>query len=389
MRILIRGWRFLPHSYAMVNQFQLLEMLERPELTVYHEDAVPYGEHWTAQPGLFAADAESALRGIGPPPPGPRPDVELRISYPFDIAAVPRARRTYVFATAEFGVIAADSIEGGVALADAHRAASDVVLITPSNWSREGLLRSGADASRLEVVPHGVDPSVYAPPSAAERHAARAKFGVDPAPGNLVFLHVGGAYGNKGLAMLLRAFAQVLRHHPCAQLLVKGLDSLYPSRDMLAAFAGELSPEDQQLVQPRLLYVGKSLALDAMRQLYHAADCYVSPYFAEGFNLPVLEAAACGLPVLCTAGGPTDDFTTAEFALRIDSARHPVALAPGVDGVMLMPSYEHLVQTMRHVAERAGFRERARSAGPAFVRARFTWKHAVDRLLEVFSARGL
>ena len=42
------------------------------------------------------------------------------------------------------------------------------------------------------------------------------------------------------------------------------------------------------------------------------ADAYVTPYRAEGFNLPALEAQTCGTPVIATHGGATDDFLHAE-----------------------------------------------------------------------------
>ena len=51
------------------------------------------------------------------------------------------------------------------------------------------------------------------------------------------------------------------------------------------------------------MHVSESLSFTGVRRLYHAADVLVSPYKAEGFNLPVLEAAASGLTVIVTLGG--------------------------------------------------------------------------------------
>jgi glycosyltransferase involved in cell wall biosynthesis len=55
-----------------------------------------------------------------------------------------------------------------------------------------------------------------------------------------------------------------------------------------------------------------------MAQFYHAADAYVAPYRAEGFNLPVLEACACGTPSSAPSG-PTDDFMKEDFTLLVHS----------------------------------------------------------------------
>jgi glycosyltransferase involved in cell wall biosynthesis len=122
-----------------------------------------------------------------------------------------------------------------------------------------------------------------------------------------------------------------------------------------------------------------------MASLYHSADCYVSPYLAEGFNLPALEAAACGLPIICTAGGPTDDFTTDAFAWRIRSRQTPLVEA-GTQMTALLPEAQHLEQLMHEVVVDDAFRKQALMAGPAHVAAHFTWKHVVDKLLTVLLA---
>src|SRR5205807_2926158 len=104
-----------------------------------------------------------------------------------------------------------------------------------------------------------------------------------------------------------------------ARLVLKGMDQLYDSKGFLLRNLQTLSTGDQQVVLERMKYIGDSLSHQAMAMLYQVADVYVSPYRAEGFNLPVLEAAACGIPIICTHGGPTDDFVTDEFARRIES----------------------------------------------------------------------
>jgi glycosyltransferase involved in cell wall biosynthesis len=89
--------------------------------------------------------------------------------------------------------------------------------------------------------------------------------------------------------------------------------------------------------------------------MMQAADAYVSPYTAEGFNLPVLEAAACGLPVICTRGGSTDDFVSDDFALRIKSTL--VQPRPGV--MALEPDRWDLLSLIAKVATDEKLRAKA------------------------------
>src|SRR5262249_35853146 len=151
------------------------------------------------------------------------------------------------------------------------------------------------------------------------------------------------------------------------------LDSLYRSKQSVTSQLAAIAPAEAKRALSRITYIGESLSFAEMARLYDLADCYVSPYYAEGFNMPVLEAAACGLPVICTAGGATDDFTTPDFALRIDSKPARVPSGANNERLARAPSAPHLLEHMLHVIESADFRERAREAGPAFVRDHYTW----------------
>jgi glycosyltransferase involved in cell wall biosynthesis len=181
---------------------------------------------------------------------------------------------------------------------------------------------------------------------------------------------------------LLRAFAQLSLEYPEIQLVMKGLDALYPSLDLLQQHAAGLTEAEFQRVKDRLIYLGQTLNLRDMARLYQAADAYVAPYSAEGFNLPVLEAAACGTPVICTAGGPTDDFTDPQFAFPVRSAK-TATIQAGASGWMLQPDPAHLLEQMRAARENPAFCTSARLTASEWIRSRFSWKNATARLLEV------
>jgi glycosyltransferase involved in cell wall biosynthesis len=115
--------------------------------------------------------------------------------------------------------------------------------------------------------------------------------------------------------------------------------------------------------------------------LYQMADIYISPYRAEGFNIPVLEAAACGVPVICTKGGPTDDFVADAFALRIESKKFRF---PSEEQAMsqLEPNLEHLIALMTAVIQDKSWRGAAAAAAPAHVGRHYTWDIVVDALVQ-------
>ena len=374
----VEGWRFIPHSYAIVNEFQCLELLRRPEVQLSHRDAPYFNSGWSSIAGLWPAAKASLIRQLDGDAAGSAVDVVYRISFPMDFRPTPQP--LFVFATCETGQ-GLDQVLGGKNLAEARRAAG-AIIVTPSNWSRNGFIRLGIGAENVKVVPHGIEPALCRPYSRAKRERLRGKFGLTQ---RFVFLSVGAMTANKGIDVLLSAFAETARRRPEVVLILKGMDALYASRGFLNYHLRESRIPD---VMERIRYIGEPLSFEAMADLYNAADAYVAPYRAEGFALPALEAAACGLPVIATAGGPTDDFLDASSAFRIRSnIREWREGGSGPVFAELVPDRDHLAEIMQTVVEDDHSRRSALRAATSHFGVRFTWRTAIDRLLSVLGER--
>ena len=61
MHVSVEGWRDIQHSYAVVNQFQLLELIKRPDVRVSVRDMPYYRPWWRKTSGLFNAEQAAAL----------------------------------------------------------------------------------------------------------------------------------------------------------------------------------------------------------------------------------------------------------------------------------------------------------------------------------------
>jgi len=363
----------------VVCQYLCLELLRRgAELRLFFQDLPYYNPSWQAMEGLYGAEAEAALRAIPSPPAELTADAELRIEFPYDLLRPARAARTSVFGTSEFLSVPPGYVKERMNVAEAQKR-NGFGILTPSNWSKQGFVRSGVAPADVAVLPHGFDPMVFQPVTPERRAQIRVQLGF--APDDFVFFNTGTMTSNKGLRFLLPAFAQLAQARPQARLLLKGLDSLFSSKNLLDEQLGGLPPAVAGVVGSRIRYLGEPLSFAEMARLYQASDCYVAPYVAEGFNMPVLEAAACGVPVICTDGGPTDDFVTEDFALKIASTLEPLQV-PGIPEAMgLLPDQEHLAHLMLCATDDAEFREAARASGPKYVGERFTWAKVVDQLL--------
>ncbi len=380
LSLLVEGWRFLPHSYAIVNQWQLLALAQRGDVGLKVRDTFWPFTGWQSMRGVFRAKDEKLLEALPRAREDEEFDVTYRIGFPYDFRLAPHGR-TAVFLTSEYGVFGPEYFHETPDFARL-KDNPDFLLITPSHWSARALRSLGLNDTQIAVVPHGVEPSVFRP-DAERRLAARRHFGLN----GLVFFSNGAVTPNKGIDLLLRAFAVIAAERPHARLMLKGLDSLYNSRNSLNGILADMNAAGRNLILDRVLFVGAAIGMEEMAALYQAADVYVSPYRAEGFNLPVLEAAASGLAVICTAGGPTDDFVTPDFARTIASRLEAVAYRGGT-GHQLLPEFDHLVSLMREAAGNGEWRARAQAAGPLHVHTHYNWDMAVEQLLGVVGGDG-
>jgi glycosyltransferase involved in cell wall biosynthesis len=323
---------------------------------------------------LFAPAQEAALAELPIADTNVFPATTMRISAPYNFSPLAKGRLA-VFGTAEYGVVPPSYLAGS---SDIARLAQreQFMVIAPSRWSAAGFLKLGLRADQVAVIPHGVDPTVFRP-DVQNRNAARKQLRLD----GFAFLTVGVMTENKGMRRLLRAFARVAQKHPDVKLILKGADDLYNSHGMLQGCLTDMPVHDQHAIANRVLYYGKTFPMAGMAKLYRVADAYVSPYSAEGFNLPVLEAAASGLPVICTSGGPTDEFVEDSFARKIRSKLLPVRVE-NLDGHFLEPDVDHLTDLMFDVIENTAWRRAAAVAGPAHAASNYTWDTVAQLLTD-------
>ncbi len=382
LKVLVEGWRGINQSYAMVNQYQLLEMLQLENMELTHLD-VPFAKaSWNATTN--SAGFPTAMLDRVMAIPGPSEghcDVVYRIASPFD-HSLTVADRHVTFMTSEFGLSPVNFLNQNGDIERFIRGRDSVVV--PSHWSRMKLIEYGFPADRVDVVSHGVSAEIFGPSSDAERQALRQSIGIKPS--EFVFLNLGAMTWNKGLDVLLRAFSQVRARHDHAVLLLKDDPNLYGIgattvvNRMMAE--GGLSLSDE--VRNSIKLISVTLTLAHLRMLYGAADAYTSPYRAEGFNLPVIESIACGTPVIVTRGGATDDFcedTTARFISSTQVGNE----TRGIDskGYHLEPDVDSLIEHMEAVI--AGGTLDGFEAGRQRLMERLSWNACVRDLATVLS----
>jgi glycosyltransferase involved in cell wall biosynthesis len=316
--ICVEGWRDLNHSYSLVNQWQLLELLRQP-VKLRHVDVKPFNPAWNARDNASGLPEDLLLRLQQIPAPQANDyfSALYRIAYPLNLLDGP-AERIFVFGTSEFGYCMPESLSG-CSVSEARRR-GNLAIVTPSQWSKAGFLASGFETGEVVVLPHGIPSQYFYPAEPELRLFYRQIFGFRP--DDFVLLNLGALTSNKGVDLLLQAYANLKPTHPRLKLVIKDQSNLYGRslQDVLKEMeASGLPLSMSEAHWNDVVPLSENLDLEGLRALYNACDAYVSPYRAEGFNLPPLEAAACGLPILVTAGGSTDDYFDPRLGLQIAS----------------------------------------------------------------------
>lgn len=201
-------------------------------------------------------------------------------------------------------------------------------------------------SNRIEVVPIGTDTDRFSP----DRTVARI-------PGRVVTT-ASADTPLKGLLPLVEAIAKVRTERPVELVVVGSTKAGGPVADAIeryclgqtVRFTGRLSEED-------------------LIQHLRSAELVVVPSLFEGFSLPLVEAMACGTPVVATTGG----------ALPEVAGRH------GETALLVPPGDPQALATaIAEALNDASLRARLGAAGRARVVSRFTWRAAASQTAEVY-----
>ena len=151
----------------------------------------------------------------------------------------------------------------------------------------------GAEPSRIEIVPPGVDHSMFRP-SRGEGALLRERLGLEDRP---LLLFVGRIQPLKGVDVAIRALA-ALDDRRTTLVVVGGPSgpSGAAESNRLHHLVVELGLDDRVVFLPPQPH-------DTLADFYRAADVCVVPSRSESFGLVALEAAACGTPVVAAAVG--------------------------------------------------------------------------------------
>ena len=153
----------------------------------------------------------------------------------------------------------------------------------PSEWGRSVLIAHGFEADRCHVMPEGVDTLLYHPWHPVQPRSVTR------------FLLVGKFEQRKCVVETMLAWGQAFGQDPGVELVIK--TDHFVDQDLKQQQIQQIL-DDHELHTVKVIWgaVGENQLLD----LYRSADVFVLPTRGEGWGLPLIEAAAMGLPIITT-----------------------------------------------------------------------------------------
>ena len=226
-------------------------------------------------------------------------------------------------------------------------------VIVPSEATRRDLIDLyGAPPHKVRLIYPGVEERFHPAGDAAEAAALRARYHLPAAP---LVLTVGTLQPRKNHLRLVQAFAQVADR---ATLVIAGGQGWgYEAVHETVRRLG---------LESRVIFTGFVDDAD-LPALYRMATVFVYPALYEGFGLPVLEAMACGVPVVTSRVSALPEVSGPDAALLVDPH--------DVDGI---------AAALRRLLDEADLRQTLRERGLARAAA-FSWRRTAEQVWALYA----
>jgi glycosyltransferase involved in cell wall biosynthesis len=250
--------------------------------------------------------------------------------------------------------------------------ASSEQVWVPTAWGRSVLIAHGIPPANIRVIPEGVDGDRF--------HTHGRKPYTKDRP--FRFLTVGKYEQRKSLDEVIDAFAQVYANTPAIELIIKS--NYFENHEQKYQ---QLQSRIQHLSNVKLLW--GEMPEDEYPRLFRGCDAFVLPSRAEGWGLPLIEAAASGMPIITTMYSGHTEFLQhiTDSVLPVTYTMGPVTCpeyqryypdSTGNWGTWARPDVFSIANAMQAVCREYDELFELACANSFVIRRTFTWQNSVD-----------
>lgn len=231
------------------------------------------------------------------------------------------------------------------------RGASKIIAITPTEM--EDCKKIGLPDDKIAQIPNAVDLNEYS--ELPKKGVFRRKYNI--CNGDNIILFLGRIHKIKGLDMLVSAYAELLEDRKNIRLVIAGQDHGYLHE--IKSLIKKLNIDDA------VIFTG-FLSGENKLSAYVDADVYVLPSIYETFPVTVLEACACGTPVIVTDQCGIADVVDGKIGYVVDCDK------------------DKLRKAIFKILSDDGLRKRFTEEGRRLVMDEFEWDGIVKKIEKVY-----
>jgi len=209
----------------------------------------------------------------------------------------------------------------------------------PTRWQYDCIIEQGYPKERVSIVPEGVDVSTFKPIS------------IIPKKDKFRFLLFGRWDFRKSTTEILQAFSKVFKNHDDVELICS-VENPFPYDGIKTV---EERIQINKIDTKNMVFVKFVSRTDYIKYLQEG-DVFVSCARSEGWNLPLIEAMACGIPSIYSDWGGQLQFAGGRgIPVKIEKLRPAILANAHQDGVYAEPDFEDLAVKLLEVYKNYDF----------------------------------
>jgi len=252
----------------------------------------------------------------------------------------------------------------------------------PTEWGRKICIENGVDYNQIEVIPEGVDNNQFHPYFKPQKDKFR-------------FLLIGKYEQRKSMDESIDAFARIFGNNPDIELIIKSDFFKNPELKKI-----ELDNKIASTQVDNIRLVWGYQTINQLSDLYRSCDIFLFPTKAEGWGLPLIEAAACGLPLITTYYSGQTEFIQdiKSSCILVDYQLEPIdckeyqSFYPAPDnnyGKWAVMSTDNIAQAIKQAYDNYPALSAQATKNSELIRTKYSWANSAIKSLEILKKHNL